>query len=57
MNNLDWFKNNDISKSMDKDVDVDKLSWGDLRDYARKMDVDLGKFRSRDDIEKQLKEG
>lgn len=57
MNNLDWFEENGISKSLNKKKDVSKLSWNDLRKYAKENGVDLGKYRSREDIEAQLRRG
>ena len=57
MNNLNWFEDNGISKSLNKKKDVSKLSWNDLRDYAKENGVDLGKYRSREDIEAQLRRG
>lgn len=55
MKNVKWFEDNGISKSLNVKVDLSKLSWKELREYAKENGVDLGVYRSRDDIENKLK--
>lgn len=57
MDNVKWFEDNGISQSLNRGKDLSKLTWDELRTYAKDKGIDLGKYRSREDIEKQLKEG
>lgn len=59
MSNVNWFGDNDISRSLNKNkpekVDLSKLPWAELRAQAKDKGVDLNKYRLRVDIEAQLR--